>query len=477
MESLNNQVFSVRQLLALAQISIPNYQRPYRWGIRNINDLFTDLATHQNKSAYRLGSVVFHEHAENGKKLDIVDGQQRTLTLMLAVKALIDNLEEESRSGKEQVGRFQRQDLRQQLRELSAPIHAFMARERFPSRDSAANLKRNYIELRRLVARPEFDAQQIDFLLNRCQVVCFVLKDISEAFQFFDSQNARGRDLAPHDLLKAFHLREFAESEADLKAETVAYWENLSSRTLANLFGLYLYRVRQWAQGKSARYFGKSDVNLFKGVNLDRVENFPYVKSLRITHHFINDYNSQYQRKIDDLCMIFPFNLDQIIINGRRFFEMCEYYQKLVTDIISKNTSPHKQSVVLRDAALTPQAQKILDTLSKYEQRHRTGDRYVRATFDCALLFYIDKFAYNGLSIAIEQCFIWAYYCRINQRSVQLATMDNYVLRYNLIRSIRDARLPTDLRTFRLPNTSGPLNNPTAPSALVELFQEMNYYV
>ena len=33
-----------------------------------------------------------------------------------------------------------------------------------------------------------------------------VLQDISEAFQFFDSQNARGKDLEPHDLLKAYHL-------------------------------------------------------------------------------------------------------------------------------------------------------------------------------------------------------------------------------------------------------------------------------
>ncbi|HCQ0290261.1 TPA: hypothetical protein OGP44_004939, partial [Escherichia coli] len=136
--------------------------------------------------------------------------------------------------------RFQRQDLREQLQVLRGPIDAFMQRQRFPSRDSEFNLRRNYLELRRLVARPEFDEQQIDFLLNRCQVVCFVLQDISEAFQFFDSQNARGRDLAPHDLLKAFHLREFAGHEANLKAEAVAHWERLPSDELANLFALYL---------------------------------------------------------------------------------------------------------------------------------------------------------------------------------------------------------------------------------------------
>lgn len=59
MESINNQVQSVRQLLAIPQLAIPSYQRPYRWGSKNISDLFTDLATHQDKSAYRLGSVVF----------------------------------------------------------------------------------------------------------------------------------------------------------------------------------------------------------------------------------------------------------------------------------------------------------------------------------------------------------------------------------------------------------------------------------
>ncbi|RKQ57931.1 uncharacterized protein DUF262 [Vogesella indigofera] len=480
MESINNQVLSVSQLLAIKQLAIPDYQRPYRWGAKNISDLFTDLATHQDKSAYRLGSVVFHQHADIDETLDIVDGQQRTLTLMLTVKALIEVLDEERRSGKERATRFQRQDLRQQLEALKAPIHDFMAREHFPSRDSELNLRRNYLELRRLVARPEFDEQQIDFLLNRCQVVCFVLQDISEAFQFFDSQNARGRDLAPHDLLKAFHLREFAEHEASLKAEAVAHWERLPSDELANLFALYLYRVRQWAEGKSARYFGKGEVDLFKGVNLDRVGHFPYVESLRITHHFVDEYNSQYQRKIDGQRMVFPFHLDQMIINGRRFFEMAEYYQKRVAAIVAKESGPVQgQSVTLLGEALTPMACKVLSTLSSYERRHRTGDRYVRAMFDCALIFYIDKFGSQGLSLAIEKCFIWAYRCRIRQQVVQLATMDNYVLEHNLIRAIRDARLPGDLHGFPLPSMSRQENKNNrngSEDELVGLFREMKYY-
>ena len=35
--------------------------------------------------------------------------------------------------------------------------------------------------------------------------------DVDEAFRVFDSQNYRGKALAPHDLLKAHHLREMRE--------------------------------------------------------------------------------------------------------------------------------------------------------------------------------------------------------------------------------------------------------------------------
>ncbi|WP_284447683.1 DUF262 domain-containing protein [Fluviibacter phosphoraccumulans] len=473
MESINNQVLAVHQLLALEQLAVPPYQRPYRWGAKNITDLFTDFTTHQSMSAYRLGSVVFHHRKGKDKDewLDIVDGQQRTLTLMLAAKALLE----------ERLSGLVRQDLRQQLEALKNPIHAFMGRQSFPSLVSEVNLRRNYLELRRLVARPEFTEDQIDFLLNHCQVVCFVLKDISEAFQFFDSQNARGRDLAPHDLLKAFHLREFAEHETNLKAEAVAHWERLPSDELANLFALYLYRVRQWAEGKSARYYGKGEVDLFKGVNLDRVGHFPYVESLRIAHHFVDEYNSQYQRKIDGQRMVFPFHLDQMIINGRRFFEMAEYYQKQVATIVAERSGPAQgQPVTLLGEPLPPMACKVLSTLSSYERRHRTGDRYVRAMFDCSLIFYIDKFGSKGLSLAIEKCFIWAYRCRIRQQVVQLATMDNYVLEHNLIRAIRDARLPGDLHGFPLPTMSRQENKNNirngSEDELVGLFREMKYY-
>ncbi len=471
--AIDKDVLAVRSLLSLGRLSIPSYQRPYKWGQRNIRALFFDIESHLDKSAYRLGSVVLHDRKEDHDEgFDIVDGQQRTVTLMLAVWAIIES----------RLGGLQRQDLRDALTTLGASIEPFMGRQRFASRISEVNLRKNYQELRRLIERPEFTEAHIDFLLNRCEVVTFVLSDVSEAFQFFDSQNARGRDLDPHDLLKAYHLREFPEHEASLKADTVAHWERLQTENLATLFAAYLFRVRQWVEGKSGRIFGKSETDLFKGVNLDRTSHFPYAESLRITHHFVDEYNRQYQRKIDGQKMAFPFHLDQMIINGRRFFEMAEHYQRQVSAIIeSKHAVNGNQPVIIFDVALEVLASRIIRTLNSYKQRTRTGDQYVRSMFDCALIYYIDKFGTEGLSTAIERCFIWAYRCRIRQQVVQLATMDNYVLENNFIRAIRDARQPADLLSFPLSTlmVSENKNNLTGNDSgneLVSLFREMKYY-
>lgn len=87
-EQLDKEITTVKALLSLPNLNIPVYQRPYKWSQANLADLLSDLKIYRDKSAYRLGAVVFHRHSAAGKsQLDIVDGQQRTLTLMLLVKS------------------------------------------------------------------------------------------------------------------------------------------------------------------------------------------------------------------------------------------------------------------------------------------------------------------------------------------------------------------------------------------------------
>lgn len=468
-QALEKDILKVSQLLQCDGLTIPVYQRPYKWMGRNIHQLFQDIQLHKDQTAYRLGTLVFHHDDDEPEVLNIVDGQQRTLTLVLAVYAIIQ----------ERWDDLERQDLSDQLAELEEPLQNFMEAQCFDSDVSQRNLYQNYLEIKRLVCRSEFTEQHIDFLLNRCEVVTFTLNNISEAFQFFDSQNSRGRDLEPHDLLKAYHLREFSEQEQSLKASTVATWEDLESNKLATLFAEYLYRIRRWASGHSARYFGKNEVGIFKGVNIDQIAHFPYVESLRIAHHYVDDYNSQYHRKIDRQQKAFPFHLDQMIINGRRFFEMAEHYQKQVHAIVS---AEYVDSTSFLGAKLTTQAQDILHKLNSYSDRHRTGDKYVRTIFDCGLIFYMDKFGTAELSSAIEKIFIWAYRLRIKHQAVQLATMDNHVLDHNLFRIIKDATLPSDVLSIQLrsltetDNKNNIRKDNASKDPLVKLFKGMNYY-
>ena len=57
---LKAEIISVKELLENSKLQIPDYQRPYKWNIKNVNQLLDDIILHTNKSAYRIGRIVFH---------------------------------------------------------------------------------------------------------------------------------------------------------------------------------------------------------------------------------------------------------------------------------------------------------------------------------------------------------------------------------------------------------------------------------
>ena len=67
-------------------LSIPDYQRPYKWQTKQVQQLLEDLLFHyKNKQDYRIGTVIVHHQ---GSSFDIVDGQQRITSLLLILKQL-----------------------------------------------------------------------------------------------------------------------------------------------------------------------------------------------------------------------------------------------------------------------------------------------------------------------------------------------------------------------------------------------------
>lgn len=232
-------------------LSIPAYQRPYKWQHKHVLQLLQDLQHHAEKDQeYRLGTLVLHSDQDR-KSLDVVDGQQRLVTLSLILHCL----------GQENI--------------------AFIDNATFQHSISQHNIRSNYAYIRRYIAESGLDKQNLQtFILQRCQLIWVLLTDLEEAFQFFDSQNARGKPLEPYDLLKAYHLRAIPNSEPALM-QYVETWEQSvhGDPDLDLIISKRLYRLRQWLRFGDGEAFSTDELSLFKGVN--EYSNHPYLQAQR----------------------------------------------------------------------------------------------------------------------------------------------------------------------------------------------------
>ena len=397
------------------QLTIPPYQRPYKWTAKNVNQLITDIITFcsKNTKQYRLGTLVLHNN-------EIVDGQQRIVTLALILQRMLAKLKDVKK--------------KESLKGLAHKLKVFSDRTEFHNRYSLHNIVENIhvIDTR----ENDLNDEALDFIVKKCEFVVIQLSDISEAFQFFDSQNAREKDLEPHDLLKAYHLREIINlTETD--SENINTWQAQRTSYLKEIF-LTLFRAKCWPQGKSARYFTKSMVDIFKGVLLSDGKRYPFYQMEVIAHIFANQYNSDPTRYVDQHKLEYPFNLDDQIINGSRFFDMVRHYMTLYQKVKNADTYPE-----------LGHAGEIIHLIHNYNGMWRTGDQYIKSMFFTLVLYYLDRFGEEELDKVIPKFFIWAYTLRLKSPAVQLASIDKYAIENeSMLRMTHDAKTPYDIITL-----------------------------
>lgn len=446
-------IISIAEAFENKNITIPDYQRPYKWSEKNVKQLLDDIKLNKDLKDYRLGTIVLHNE---DNKLHIVDGQQRMLTLSLIFLAIKQTFSTESFYSK--------------FNNINSPLLEL----EFENFITQKNLRNNYNIILREVRN--FNESTIHFLFNNCKVVWVVISNISEAFQFFDSQNSRGKDLYPQDLLKAFHLREMVNNTEEERKKCVYYWENLDQKELDKLFKNYLFRIRNWSKGRSAEEFTKNHIDVFKGISLENPKEFNYIQSYKINHFYTKMYNNDSHRNIDGQKLEYPFQLDQIIINGQRFFEFVTHYGKEVEKV--KDFTDNLNLIKQKIQNTKTKALDILNILDSYPAKNRTGDLYVRNVFNCCLIYYIDKFGYYKIDEIIIRLFIWVYTPRIEKHSVRLRTIDNLGSgSESFFRIIRESINTKEIFYKELKSVrpyGGNINNKnTLP--LIELFKELKY--
>lgn len=462
--TLEPRVISLKELYQQA-LSIPDYQRPYKWTEKHVRTLFDDLdyfvagITGKNRDddryKYRLGTIVLHKGSVEAKS-DIVDGQQRTLTFYLIWHAL--------KARKVQLNKLA-------LPEFSLGIPA--------CRISQENLRRNYEVVEKLIDKPRSKPleEYIDILLSKCEFVIVELSKLSEAFQFFDSQNSRGLDLHPHDLLKAYHLREFDPSEVELKTKAVQQWEQRDEKEVHRIFSHFLYPIRQWTKGEKAFTFGKEQVEGFKGLSLHQEDQFPLSQSYRILHSMVDEYNNDRFRKVDNIHLAYPFQITQTMINGRRFFEWFSHYESKALALLNSRDYDDWVEPLLT----TAMSKKIWTVINgtnpkdyEYTGKNRTGDGYVRKVLNAFLLAYYDRFGEAEFSNALEIGFIWAYSLRLKQSSIYESSIENHVIGQNLFRRLDQSLRPKDFFNFSL-DIYIKASLTSKAKGVEKLFKEMKY--
>lgn len=358
---------SINELLSIQNLSVPSYQRAYKWTTKNIDELLQDIENaliHRKENPnsnfkYRIGTILLHNNNET-KTEDIVDGQQRIITFCLLNKYLDNH------------GKTKFIDMN------------------LDNKVTQKNINENYTFIEDWFKQKE-DLREIFFqsFSDLLEVVLITVSDVSEAFQLFDSQNSRGKELEPHNLLKAYHLREMSGDLFEMK-KAAENWDNTQSSEIKKLFNSFLFPIINWADKNKTTMFSTENMDIFKGVKKD--SKYPYAERT--------------------LKAMPNFQITAPFIAGKEFFQYVNYYLSL---------KDYLQKEALQDTS------KFNDLLQILEKYSGTGFEYTKELFYCSLLCYYDRFR-NLNAKTIKKLFTWAFMLRVDMMNLGYDTINNYAV-------------------------------------------------
>ena len=368
------------------KLSIPDYQRPYKWTVKNVQQLIDDLLTHfRDSKVYRIGTIVLYK---NGGKSEIVDGQQRLTTLSLLLYKL----------GKKDI---------------------LFLNEEFNHSISKFNIFENY----RFINSYNFPEGFQEYILKICEMVRIELDDLDEAFQFFDSQNSKGKPLESYDLLKAYHLREMKDKPKEIIHHCVERWEKSAlSQEINNLdkiINYILFRLRRWHYQESGEVFTSDELETFKGVSESAT--YPYLSPLFATKA-VEKLAQQNPMFYHPRFVKTSFQTIQTLINGEQFFDYVQYYAESYEKLFKEGSGLVDKVKKINGKDIEKGVNTFLNT---QDYCYRVGDKYLKNLFECIVLFYFDKFGEVHLDEFINKAFLWVYRIRFEYQRITFKTIED----------------------------------------------------
>lgn len=414
------EVLKISELLK-NKLTIPDYQRPYKWTEKNVVQLLEDIFEYvvvKNKD-YRIGNIILHDEKDKDEN-NIVDGQQRLTTISLILKMLDSSFE------------------------------SLLMKQKYRESISKNNIAYNYRVITNWVntkfKNNEEQNKFKDKILSKCEFVLFTVYHQDEAFQLFDSQNARGRSLEPYDLLKAFHLREMEPDNEEDRIKCIEKWEtSVDNGTLKSVLGNHLFKIRKWSKNESKYDFTKDEIEEFKGISLDQKQQYPYETAIRILEEAVDKAKNDKLLANFNIIQTFPFQITMPIINGKCFFEYVDYYITLREKLFDFN----KQDSI---KTKFPEFVEFYEKYCNYPHSWRSGDKKVRNLYENLLIQFVDRFGFvEDFENFYKSFYKAAYIIRCNKERIYLNTILNSDAR-KICTEIKNATNPSKLNYHQYKN-------------------------
>jgi hypothetical protein len=426
MSKAKQEIKKLSELLKIEKLKIPAYQRPYKWTEKNVIQLLEDIFEFiiiKNK-IHRIGNIILHY--DDKQNNNVVDGQQRLTTISLLLKILDHKFE------------------------------GLLLKEKYKHPISKNNIVYNYRIIDRWVntklVNDEVKKNLKKKIEDKCEFVLFTVHKQDEAFQLFDSQNARGKALEPFDLLKAFHLREMKFDSEDDRTKCVDHWEaSVDNGTLKPILGNHLFKIRKWSKNEWKYDFTKDEIEEFKGISLHQEQQYPFESAMRMLDGFVeNAQNNKFLKNLQD-GQPFPFQITMPIINGKRFFEYIEYYisqREMLFDKDKENSIKAEVPEFVNFYDVYCLGKKATDG-SQYNGWWRSGDEKVRNLYENIILIFVDKFGYmDDFENHYKAFYKLAYSIRCNIIPIKLETILKSDA-FHFFRRINDSVSPNNFKIYQ----------------------------
>jgi len=272
------------------KFSIPRYQRPYAWGEDQVADFWYDL-TDNSIGAFFFGSFIFnYEKLDETGYIDIVDGQQRILTIMIFLAALRDISKKYDSKFAELI---QNKDIcidqrdgslvkRVKCGESANPFFSKYIQENenniIDSKTETKeeeNIRKNYEyfynKIQSEIDRADLRFDKLEKLrgfrsrIENIVVIHIQIPNEEDAYEIFETTNARGVDLNVADLVKNLVFKNLkAKDDKDLTKEI---WQEIENNIQAADSEMRKFLRYHWI----SKYNFVTEKKLFKAIKNEKL--------------------------------------------------------------------------------------------------------------------------------------------------------------------------------------------------------------